>query len=225
MVTATTATPSTTTTRPPVTQPSEGKGAIASDFNTFLKMLTAQIQNQDPLSPMKSEEFAVQLATFSSVEQQVLTNDLLKAMGGQFSAMGMAQFATWVGMEGRTAAPVLYEGRPVTLAPNPVLGADRAELVVRDANGTEIERREIAVSSDPVEWTGLNASGEPYLHGLYSFELVSFQQGVPIQSDTVEAYSRITEVRGEDGGTMLVLAGGSKVPASEITALRQGGTN
>lgn len=211
----------TTSTRPATTTVSEGKGSINSDFETFLKMLTAQIQNQDPLSPMPSEEFAVQLATFSSVEQQVQTNDLLKAMSGQFSAMGMAQFASWVGMEGRTAAPVFFQGDPITLSPNPASGADRTELVVRDADGNEIERRVIPVSTDPIEWTGVSDTGNPYLTGVYSFELVSFQSGVPINSSTVEAYSKITEVRGEDGGTVLVLEGGTEVPAGKITALRQ----
>jgi len=38
-------------------------------FETFLKMLTAQIQNQDPMNPIASSDDAIQLATFSSVEQ------------------------------------------------------------------------------------------------------------------------------------------------------------
>jgi flagellar basal-body rod modification protein FlgD len=211
----------TTSTRPATNSVTEGRSGISSDFETFLKMLTAQIQNQDPLNPTPSDEFAVQLATFSSVEQQVQTNDLLKAMSAQFTAMGMAQFASWVGMEGRTAAPARFDGTPITLAPNPVLGADRAELVVRNANGTEIERRAVPVTADQIEWTGIGTSGSPYLHGVYSFELVSFQAGVPIHSATVEAYSEIVEVRGESGGTVLVLASGAEVPAAQITALRQ----
>ena len=207
--------------RPATETMSEGKAAITSDFETFLKMLTAQIQNQDPLNPTPSDEFAVQLATFSSVEQQVLTNDLLKAMGGQFAASGMAQYAGWVGMEGRTAAPVHFQGEPVTLSPKPALGADRAELVVRDASGTELERVEVPISNEPIDWAGVTATGNPYPHGTYSFELVSFQSGVPVDSQTVEAYARITEVRSEDGGTVLVLSGGAEVQASEVSALRQ----
>jgi flagellar basal-body rod modification protein FlgD len=55
-----------------------GSGAkISSDFETFLKMLTVQMQNQDPLNPVDSSDYATQLATFSGVEQQVQTNDLL----------------------------------------------------------------------------------------------------------------------------------------------------
>ena len=52
-------------------QPTSQEASISSDFETFLKILTAQIKNQDPLKPTLSSEFATQLATFSSLEQQV----------------------------------------------------------------------------------------------------------------------------------------------------------
>ena len=55
-------------------------GQISSDFETFLKMLTVQMKNQDPLNPVESTDYATQLATFSGVEQAVLTNDLLKSV-------------------------------------------------------------------------------------------------------------------------------------------------
>jgi flagellar hook assembly protein FlgD len=51
---------------------------VSADFETFLKMLTAQIQNQDPMNPIDSSDYATQLATFSSVEQQVLANSYLE---------------------------------------------------------------------------------------------------------------------------------------------------
>jgi hypothetical protein len=64
------------------------KATLGSDFETFLKMLTTQMKNQDPLNPVESSEYAVQLATFSSVEQQVLTNDLLTRLIGQSHRAG-----------------------------------------------------------------------------------------------------------------------------------------
>ncbi|MFV2001871.1 MAG: flagellar hook capping FlgD N-terminal domain-containing protein, partial [Paracoccaceae bacterium] len=61
--------------------PPEEPANVNSDFETFLKLLTTQLKNQDPLKPVDSSDFAVQLATFSSVEQQVKTNDLLTSLG------------------------------------------------------------------------------------------------------------------------------------------------
>lgn len=60
---------------PPV---EDASASLSSDFEVFLQMLTAQMKYQDPLNPVDSTDYATQLATFSGVEQAVLTNDLLK---------------------------------------------------------------------------------------------------------------------------------------------------
>ncbi|MGV6820080.1 MAG: flagellar hook capping FlgD N-terminal domain-containing protein [Parvularcula sp.] len=51
---------------------------LSSEFNQFLELLTTQVQNQDPFQPLDSTQFVEQLATFSALEQQVQSNDLLK---------------------------------------------------------------------------------------------------------------------------------------------------
>lgn len=215
---------STGQTRPaPAQQTGTDGNAVTSDYQTFLKMLTAQIQNQDPLNPTPSDEFAVQLATFSGVEQQVRTNELLAALGAQFGAMGMAQFAGWVGMEARTDAPAPFRGQAVTLSPNPAITADRVELIARDALGHEVDRREIPVSGASYRWDGVSSSGAVLPNGLYSFELVSFQGGDPVASTPVETYQRVTEIRGDAGATTLVLEGGASVATTDVTALREQG--
>lgn len=195
-------------------------GAISSDFTTFLKMLTVQIQNQDPLNPIESTDYAVQLATFSGVEQQVKTNQLLDALAAQFSLVGMSQLAGWVGQEARAAADVWYAGSPVTLAPDPVADADRAVLVVRDVQGKTVSREDIPVAAEPYLWLGGDAGGDPLPRGRYSLALESWRNGEVVQEGPVEHYGRVIEARGGSGGVRLVLEGGIEVPAAEITALR-----
>jgi flagellar basal-body rod modification protein FlgD len=195
-------------------------GAIGSDFNTFLRMLTVQMQNQDPLNPIESTDYAVQLATFSGVEQQVRTNQLLDAMAVQFSLMGMSQLAGWVGQEARAAAPVWFEGSPVTLSPNPVETADRAVLVVKDSTGSVVSREEIPVTSEPYTWLGGDATGDLLPDGKYTLSLESWRDGEVIQEDPVEYYGRVIEARGGAGGVRLVFQGGIEVSATSITALR-----
>jgi flagellar basal-body rod modification protein FlgD len=115
---------SSVTTAPPGSSgTSAPASAITSDFTTFLKMLTVQMQNQDPLNPIDSSDYAVQLATFSGVEQQVQTNQLLAEMTARFNQMGMSEMAGWIGQEARSNAVVTFDGDPVTLSPNPVLGS------------------------------------------------------------------------------------------------------
>lgn len=57
-----------------------GKARLASSFDTFLKLLTSQLKNQDPLSPLDSNQFTQQLVQMTGVEQQIYSNDLLKQL-------------------------------------------------------------------------------------------------------------------------------------------------
>lgn len=195
---------------------------ITSDFNTFLRMLTVQMQNQDPLNPIDSADYAVQLATFSGVEQQVRTNQLLADMQGKFNQLGMAEMASWIGKEARSPAPVRYDGSPVTLSPNPAVGANRTVLVVKDAQGTLVSREEIPVSAAPYQWLGAGIDGAPLPSGTYSIALESLNGDQVIATTPVEHYARVIEAKGGGTtGTKLVLEGGIEVLASEVTALRE----
>lgn len=206
----------------PPTGPVPGR-VIGSDFDTFLKMLTVQMQNQDPLDPIDSADYAVQLATFSGVEQQVRTNDLLGALSARLALSGLAEMASWVGREARAAMPVRFDGAPVTLSPSPVASADAAELVVLDTQGREVSRSRIPVASDPIEWAGVGPDGTPLPQGLYRFEVVSLSAGQVLRAAPAELYATVTEVRAEGGKTVLVMEGGVTVAADTITGLRQGG--
>lgn len=200
--------------------PDAAEVEISSDFETFLKMLTVQMQNQDPLNPVDSSDYAVQLATFSGVEQQVQTNDLLKGLSALLGTNGMAQMAGWVGKEARAPAAAYFDGDPITIAPNPASIADKAQIVVQNAAGQEVDRFDIPVSAEPIKWSGLDSSGYPRDLGLYSFEVVSFVGGEALAQDPVEVYSTVTEVRSQGGETVLILEGGAAVAASQVSALR-----
>jgi flagellar basal-body rod modification protein FlgD len=210
--------PSTLATTQPGTTTKPG-----SDYATFLKMLTTQMQNQDPLNPIESSDYAVQLATFSGVEQQVQTNALLSSLSAQFEVMGMAQLAGWVGQEARSAAPVWMDGAPVTLSPEPAALADQAVLVVRDMTGQLVSREDIPVSSDPYLWLGGDIGGSPLASGQYRLELESYREGQLLTTGAVQSYAQILEARGGAAGTVLVLKGGIEVPAKDVTALRKPG--
>lgn len=201
-------------------QPSRAD-TLASDFDTFLTLLTAQIQHQDPLNPIDSTEFASQLATFSGVEQQVETNTLLTTLVSQNNASTMAQMADWVGAEVRVAAPAAFDGSPVTISPTPVPGAASAELVVYDALGAERSRLAIAATDTPFDWPGLDPAGHLLPSGVYSFEVQSFDSSRQlIDATTPEVYGPVVEARTGKSGVDLVLDGGIVVPSSDVTGVR-----
>mgnify|MGYP001799943678 CR=1 FL=1 len=205
----------------PTSVPSAAQtSAITSDFETFLRMLTVQMQNQDPLNPVDSNDYATQLATFSGVEQAVLTNDLLTTLTTQLNSSGLADMAAWVGKEARAAAPAYFDGEPLTLSPNPPIVAESAEIIVRNAAGEEMQRFAAPISAEPVEWAGVGPGGVPFPEGQYSFELVSSANGEVLTQDVVEVYSTVTEVRAQGGQTILILEGGAAISTNEVSALR-----
>jgi flagellar basal-body rod modification protein FlgD len=197
-------------------------GAITSDFTTFLKMLTTQMQNQDPLNPIDSTDYATQLATFSGVEQQVRTNTLLADLGQQFGLLGMAQLAGWVGQEARSAGPVWMGGTPVSLQLEPAKGATRAMLVARDAAGNVATREEVPVTAGAYQWLGGNMAGDPLPTGQYRLTVESWNGDKQLATNPVQTYARITEARNGPDGVTLLLEGGISVKATEVTALRAG---
>ncbi|MCV6823061.1 MULTISPECIES: flagellar hook capping FlgD N-terminal domain-containing protein [Halocynthiibacter] len=210
-----------TQTSEPIRESTADRKALASDFDTFLTMLTAQINNQDPLNPTDSTDFAAQLATFSNVEQGVKTNELLENLVASYGSNGMSQVASWVGMDARSSAPTKFDGAPITLAPNPPSGADQTFLLVRNELGTVVQRTEIPVTDEPFEWTGQNTAGSPMLHGNYSFSLESYSEGEQLATKQIESYSQVVEARQDGGTTKLVLDSGAIVAVDEVTALRK----
>lgn len=218
----TTGTSTTTSTASASSSTTSGATAINADFDMFLKMLTTQMQNQDPLNPVDSADYAAQLANFSQVEQQTQTNTLLTTLNSQIGVIGMSQLAGWVGQQARVEAAVHFDGStPVTLAPEPAAAADRAVLVVRDAKGALVSREEIPVAAGEYQWLGADSQGDPLPAGLYNLSLESFSGETLIATDGVESYAEITEVRGGSDGTRLILSGGVEVDADAVTALRK----
>ncbi|MEL6464891.1 MAG: flagellar hook capping FlgD N-terminal domain-containing protein [Pseudomonadota bacterium] len=196
---------------------------LSSDFEVFLQMLTAQAEYQDPLEPIDSSEYAAQLAQFSMVEQQVMTNDLMQEMLVALGANDMASAANWIGMEALVQGPVRFEGAPITIAPNPPIAADEVTLIVTNAQGTEVARRALPVSASPYDWDGLDNSGATLPFAEYEFRIESAANGEVLLTEPALAYNRVTEARVENGTTLLVLDSGYLVSALDVTGLREPG--
>jgi flagellar basal-body rod modification protein FlgD len=194
---------------------------LNSDFETFLKMLTAQMKNQDPMNPVDSTEFASQLAAFSTVEQQVLTNDLLTDLGRQMGVLGMAQLQGWVGMAARAEMPVVFDGSPVELMTRTQPGTDLARLVVRDARGGIVQEMDIPPTGGEFLWSGRDGAGALLPDGIYSITVDSFQGQDMLGSAPVQSHARIVEARMANGSTVLVMEGGQQVNAADVLGLRK----
>jgi len=216
------ATPNTTTgsTSNGVKPPEASGTKLNSDFETFLKMMTTQMQNQDPMNPMESTEFATQLAQFSSVEQQVLTNDTLKEISSAFASNSLQQMGSLVGMEGLAPAPVLFTGQLVSMRPQYAEDATSANLVVRDSDGEIVDKMEIPVGQETLYWNGTLEDGSKLPNGVYKFEIENFEGREQLDTKPAMAYNQILEVRDDNGTVKVRLSDGSEMDASQIQGLR-----
>lgn len=196
------------------------KPVLSSDFETFLKMLTVQMENQDPLNPMQSSDFAVQLATFSAVEQQVQTNQLLENFLSAQGVGGLGELSGWVGKEARAQVATKFDGPPIPVYADIPDTADQATVVVRDDTGSVVSRFAISPSDTEIEWNGKDAGGATAAEGFYSFSIELASGGTPMTPIPAEVYARVTEVRLEGGTPVLGFESGDTLAPEEATGLR-----
>jgi flagellar basal-body rod modification protein FlgD len=145
--------------------------SLGSNFETFLKLLTAQIQNQDPLSPMDTNQFTEQLVQFSQVEQQIQMNEQL---GTLVSVSRTSQTSSALGYLGRsvqvasdTTAIAATGGATWELVfPEP---AQAATVRVQDGSGRVVYETRIdnPTGRQSFAWDGLDANGRAANAGLY----------------------------------------------------------
>lgn len=219
-VTATTS--ATTTSSSASTTSTSAASENEKNYNTFLKMLTTQIKNQDPMNPMDSDRLAEQLATFSQVEQQTKTNDLLSQMISQSSLSTMGQMVGWVGKEARVSSAVSFDGAtPVTVDIAARTGATKAVLVAKDQNGNIVSETQVSTAAGSYSWQGLDENGDALPSGRYSLSLVSYSATGELGTDALSHYEEVREVRSSTGGVNLLLGDGSEIAASAVSAIRE----
>jgi flagellar basal-body rod modification protein FlgD len=157
----------------------------------FLHLLVAQMRNQDPINPMDGAQFASQLAQFNSVEQLIGVNDGLKVLQSSQDMMSAS-------LTNSMAASLT--GKQVKALSNQVHldatgdsdiqfelnnSADKVEIIVRDASGSEVRRESLnGLSSGDHSWTwdGKNTAGDRMGEGEYTIEVKAQNGDNPVGS-------------------------------------------
>lgn len=201
-------------------QTSKGASALSSDYETFLKMMTVQMQNQDPLNPVESTDFAVQLATFSQVEQQVQTNDYLNELSLAFGKAGLASQAQLIGRFVQSAAASEYTGGTIELTPDYSVDADTHVLVIRDDSGVEVGRRALDGAPEVINWSGATDDGQQLGAGTYTFAIEGYATGELVSTTSARTWGVIRQVQSDGTDSALILENGETVYESEVTAIR-----
>ena len=195
------------------------RNAAAADFDSFLTLLTAQLENQDPLEPIESTEFVAQLASFSSVEQLIGVNDQLEAFATQSLSGDIASLSTWIGNDvAVTDGDFRGTGEDVRFpVPQTAVGV-ATQAIVLDESGDELRRFDVTgAAGDIATWDGEDALGVPVIGRNLRIDLVAFEGGTETSRVPAEVLRRVTGLRGIDGGLVLDLADGGQVSPENIS--------
>jgi flagellar basal-body rod modification protein FlgD len=202
------------------TQDVATRGIVGKD--DFLKLLITQFRNQDPLSPVESQEFAAQLAQFSSLEQlQNMNTSLNRSLTADqilATSVNNVLAATLIGREVRADGNTFTLAEPlqkVKLSYTLPVAANSVKIHVLDQNGVSVDTLDLGSSTmgeHTVEWdpVGKGRSGR-----WYSFIVeATGADGTPVEATTY-IVGRITGVGYYEDGSTLIL-GGREVPFDRV---------
>lgn len=202
-----------------------GQTMLASNFETFLSLLTAQLKNQDPLSPVDSNEFTAQLTQMAGVEQQLMTNSLLTALLDKQSSGGMSDAANYIGRDATAVWPTteLNNGEARW---SYELAADAAKVTMSVVDGSG---KTVWTGDAPDKTTGIHdftwdgkttGGGQMDDGGVYTLKITA-------TNATGQAVTSQALIRGEVTGVELyngvpyVTIGDAIMPLSSLISLQQ----
>jgi flagellar basal-body rod modification protein FlgD len=198
--------------------------SLAANFDTFLKLLTTQLQNQDPLAPMDANEFTSQLVEFASVEQAIQTNSKLGQLSTLIQSSGTSSAMGMLGREVTVATDHvgLAASGDVSIRYRLPEAAGKVTVTVLDAQGRAVRSLagSAATGENLVRWDGLDGTGRRAAAGNYQVRVEAARaDGSAIAADhyltgTVEGIEPGTD------GIFLVVAGAT-VPMSAVSTVRQ----
>lgn len=199
-------------------------GQNGKDFNMFLKLLTSQMQNQDPLKPMDATEYTQQLVQYSQVEQSLQQTGVLKDILASLSSQNLTMAASFIGKEatfdgsiagldatGGSASWTYAASRPVVTM----------QAVITDASGKTVRQ----IDLDPalngrVTWDGMTFAGSRAAAGPYSLSIVGKDANGDVVPVSVNALGTVKTISKENNQVM-VGTGGANLPLNSLLALSE----
>jgi flagellar basal-body rod modification protein FlgD len=210
------------TTTEATTRAASSRTSLVSNFETFLSLLTAQLKNQDPLSPLDSNEFTAQLTQMTGVEQQLLTNDLLTSLLAAQQGGGLGGATSYIGKNATAAfsATRLDEGE-ARWSYELGASASSATLQVLDSAGKVVwsgPAPERSTGTHDFVWDGkTTAGGQLPDGGVYSLKVIA-KNGTADVEGQVLTRGRVTGVELYDGVPYLTI-GNAIVPVTSVIGL------
>lgn len=201
----------------------------SADFNMFLKMLTTQMQNQDPLNPMDTSEYTNQLVQFSQVEQTIQQTGTLKDILSRLTTQDMAQASGFIGrqVEFASATSGLSATAPASWGYAPARPVEGLVATITNAAGVVVDTRAIEADGSAdgkagrFAWDGKLPNGARAADGAYTLTFAGTDaagNGVPVTVTSIGTVGEVVTAR----GSVSLGVNGVRLPASTLLRVSQG---
>lgn len=193
---------------------------LSTDYQMFLKLLTTQMQHQDPLDPMDTSEYTQQLVQYSQVEQSIQQTGALKDILSQLGAQQMSQASSFIGREARFDSAIAGLGSDPATWTYYVNGTPAAlTATITDSSGKVVN----TVTLDPkaqgrFEWDGTKSDGTRAADGAYTFALTATTAAGDKLNATINSVAKVTDVV-SSGGEIMLGVNGIRMPLYGLVAV------
>ncbi len=202
-------------------QLTSSRNTIANNFDTFLSLLTTQLKNQNPLDPLDTNQFTSQMVQFTSVEQQLQTNEFLEALVLSNLSQNYTDAVGFVGKE------ITASGSTTQLANgsatwNYTIGQASSDVTVTvtDRNGNVVHTANTSVGSGEGQftWDGFDSTGARMPDGTYTIT-------IDARTDSGAYIPMATQMRGVvsavdlSGNEPVLIVNGNRINLSAIQSV------
>jgi flagellar basal-body rod modification protein FlgD len=195
-------------------------GSLSNNFSDFLTLLMTQLQNQDPSSPMDSNQFTSELVQFSSVEQQINTNSNLTQLIQLTQASQIEQSSSMLGKQVtvNSSQLSLQDGK-ATINFN-TTSAEPVAIAVYNSAGTQVQTATLTSQAGANSWTwnGQSAIGTTMPDGPYKVTVT----GLGVNGKTSQVPFTVTGTTTSvqnNAGTVEIHLGGLALPFSAVDSV------
>lgn len=223
-----TGTSSTSNTTGSSTSTTTASQQLAGNFNTFLQLLTTQLQNQDPLNPLDTDQFTQQLVEFSSVEQQIDTNSnlqtLISLQQASEATSALQLIGSTVTVGGSTAPLSNATNTPATWSLTSS-GAGTGQVTITGASGQTVYTGTVSLSAgaQSYSWNGQGNNGTTYADGNYTLAISATSASGQALTVTPGVQGTISAVNATQSPPTITM-GGQNYPMSSIQSVSNSGS-